>query len=101
MSLIQMKVLTSDNHIVEFDASHSLILADMYGEGIPRLPIHSDILKKLQSGTLDESWETLCDIMRAADFLYMPNALDRLGQHMADMLRGKPAEQVRKMMSMV
>lgn len=99
-----MKVLTSDNHMIDFDVSQSRMLMDLceYGcIGVARLPIHSDILTKLQSGTFDESWEILCAMMRAADFLYMPDTLDQLGQHMAGMLRGKSAEQVRKMMSIL
>jgi hypothetical protein len=96
-----MKILTSDDQTIEFDASRSKVLMDIC-EGVPiRLSFHSDILAKLQNRALDEPWETLCDMMNAADFLYMPDMLDSLGQRMADMLRGKSAEQVRKMMSML
>ena len=98
----KMKVVTSDGCTFEFDASHSQLLTDMYGcEGVPHLPIHSTILEKLQTGDTEDSWETLCAMLHAADFLNIPEMLDRIGQRMADMLRGRPAEQVREMMSLI
>jgi len=96
-----MKVVSSDDQTIEFDETQSKVLVDMFEEceGAPRIPFHSDILNKLHTGNLDESWETLADMIRAADFLDMPGMLDRLGQRMAEMLKGRPATQVREMMS--
>lgn len=99
--MIQMKVLTSDNLLFEFDESRSRILMDLREDDTPCLPIHSDTLTRLQSGIHEESWEILVAMLRAADFLYMPEMLDRLGKHMAEILRGKNAKEVREMMSLV
>jgi hypothetical protein len=99
-----MKLITSDEQTIDFDASQSRVLSDMFEdgcEGAPRIPFRSDTLNRLQTGTLDESWETLADMIRAADFLDMPEMLDRLGQRMAEMLKGRPATQVREMMAIL
>jgi len=101
---INMYVVTDDNQVVEFDASRSRVLVDIQEcQGVPRIPIHSHILSKLSHDTIgsSESWETLVAMLRAADFLNMPDMLDALGRRMADMLHGKPPEQVREMMAVV
>ncbi len=105
-----MKFVTSDGHTVDFDHTQSQviknIIEDCGEDDSVHVPIQADILSKTsywmnQTTEPEESWETLVAMLRAADFLNMPEMLNRLGKRMADMLQGKPAKQVREMMSML
>lgn len=102
-----MKVITSDAVTVEFDPTQSRVLTNMFEDtnaedDIP-LPIDSATLTKLthwmdNPDDPEESWETLKAMAQAADFLDMPDFLDRTCRRMANELKGRKPEQIRQMM---
>ena len=102
-----MKVITNDGVLVEFDPVHSRVLANMIADtnaedDVP-LPFDSATIAKLNQwmnvpDDPEESWETLKAMAQAADFLDMPDFLDRTCRSMANELKGRKPEQIRQMM---
>lgn len=102
-----MKVMTTDGTLADFDPAQSRVLTNMFEDtnaedGIP-LPFDSATLAKLTQwmnapDDPEESWETLKAMAQAADFLDMPDFLDRTCRRMANELKGRKPEQIRQMM---
>jgi hypothetical protein len=102
-----MKVITSDNVTMEFDHSQSQVLKDLIDDtsaDVVPVPFDSATVAKLAhwmtvSDDPEEPWETLKAMAQATDFLNMPELMDRTCRRMANELKGRPPEQIRKMMS--
>lgn len=98
-----MKVITSDGVTVDFDPTQSRVLMDApEGDDVPVL-VDSATLAKVThwmniSDDPEEPWETLKAMAQAADFLDMPDFLDRTCRRMANELKGRKPEQIRQMM---
>ena len=102
-----MKVITSDDVTVDFDPTQSRVLTNMFADtnaedDIP-LPIDSVTLAKIIQwmnvpDDPEEPWDTLKAMAQAADFLDMPDFLDRTCRRMANELKGRKPEQIRQMM---
>jgi len=101
-----MKVITSDNVTMEFDHSQSQVLNDLIDDTstdvVPVPFVSPTIAKVIQWMTVsddpEEPWETLKSMAQAADFLNMPDFLDRTCRSMANELKGRKPEQIRRMM---
>lgn len=97
-----MKVITIDGVLVDFDHSQSRVLADM-PEGDAPVLVDSATLTKVAywmnvPEDPEEPWETLKAMAQAADFLDMPDFLDRTCRRMANELKGRKPEEIRQLM---
>jgi hypothetical protein len=102
-----MKVITTDGVLVDFDPTQSRVLCNMIAdttmEDVLPLQIDSATLAKVNHWMNvptdpEEPWETLKAMAQAADFLDMPDFLDRTCRRMANELKGRKPEEIRQLM---
>jgi len=106
-----MFIRTSDDEVIEFDHAHSRVLegmCDEIGTDITSRPVplavSSSVLCMLKKWVKvtdedpDEPWDCLMSMAHAADYLDMPELLDRTCRRMATLLKGKSPDEIRTMM---
>jgi hypothetical protein len=100
-------VRTTDDVRIEFDESKSHVLESCVDLSDPvcEIPVAlpssavGHLVKWMhRTDDPDEPWNDLLDMARAADYLDMPDLLDRTCRQMALVLKGKSAEQIRTML---
>ena len=107
-----MDVVTSDGVCVRFDDFHtSLFLADVSTETdvtnctIPISNVDSVTLYRLifwlknPDDPISEDWDMLWRMAHAADYLNMPEMLDRTCKGLAEKLKGKSPTEIQKLLA--